>query len=257
MPRSIKIVAHRMADPTLVVPSPIDGRITAAQRGAGAVRAAGQPAGALYRGRYQHDVDAGECGGGRQPGVPRRTAGEGQAQRVSRSRVRRQDHHDRRDGRPEHASRSGSLGDQAIRSTNCVRACSAISPSALARRSVPLPFRSLAWCAKATARKPSGSPPTAAGSRGGRSRSASRARATGKFSRACKLGELVATEGAIFLSNMVTIAAASMKMLRRPHAEIEASRAERPSSHSASHGARSSCSACWFSSPLGLSPSPS
>ena len=65
-------------DPTLVVPSPIAGRITARNAAPGPVRAARQRAGAVYGGRYRHDVDAGECRRGRQPGISCGTAGAGQ-----------------------------------------------------------------------------------------------------------------------------------------------------------------------------------
>ena len=59
------IVAARAADPTLVVPSPIDGRITQRNAAPGLVRAAGQPAAALRRRQYQHDVDVGGSSGSR------------------------------------------------------------------------------------------------------------------------------------------------------------------------------------------------
>ena len=73
-----RIIANRSADPTLVVPSPITGRITARNAAPGLFVQPGQCAGALYGGRHRHDVDAGECRRGRQPGLPRRAAGEGQ-----------------------------------------------------------------------------------------------------------------------------------------------------------------------------------
>ena len=100
---------------------------------------------------------------------------------------------------------SWSVPKLVTRGTNCAQACSVISSSASARRSVPRQFRSPAWCERATAPKRLGSPPTAVGSPDARSGSANRCDGTGDFE-GVQVGELVATEGAIFLSNMVTIA---------------------------------------------------
>ena len=70
-----RIIAERSADPTLVVPSPINGRDHGAQCGARAVRAARQSAGAVHRRRYRHHVDAGRSRRSRQSGVSRRPGG--------------------------------------------------------------------------------------------------------------------------------------------------------------------------------------
>src|SRR4029077_9117952 len=86
-----RIIADRKADPTLVVPCPIDGRATA-QRGAGIIRAAGSCARAIYGSEYRYDVDVGERRRKRQSVVPGRAVGAGQYRRFSWPRVRRQDH---------------------------------------------------------------------------------------------------------------------------------------------------------------------
>ena len=54
------IVKERMADPRLVVPSPISGRITARNAAPGLFVQPGSCAGALFGGRYLDHVDAGE-----------------------------------------------------------------------------------------------------------------------------------------------------------------------------------------------------
>ena len=68
------------------------------------------------------------------------------------------------------------------------------------------PFHLRAWCAKATARKRSGSPPTAVALRRARSRIGEPRDGYRQILEGLLVGELVATEGAVFLSNMVTIA---------------------------------------------------
>ena len=64
-----RIIANRAADPTLVVPSPITGRITARNAAPGLFVQPGNRAGAFYRRRYRHHVDAGAGSGSRQSGV--------------------------------------------------------------------------------------------------------------------------------------------------------------------------------------------
>ena len=54
------IIAQRSADPTLVVPSPISGRITARNAAPGLLCAAGQRPGTVHGRRHQDHVDAGQ-----------------------------------------------------------------------------------------------------------------------------------------------------------------------------------------------------
>jgi cobalt-zinc-cadmium efflux system membrane fusion protein len=75
-----RIIAERKADPILVVPSPITGRITARNA---VLRAARQSPCALFRRRCRHHVDDGQCPRERQPRVPCRARGQGQGRRLS------------------------------------------------------------------------------------------------------------------------------------------------------------------------------
>jgi membrane fusion protein, heavy metal efflux system len=72
------IVKDRRADPTLVVPSPISGRITARNAGPGLPVQPGNPPAP-----YVHHVDACQCCGKRRSSIRRRPGGQGQRLGVS------------------------------------------------------------------------------------------------------------------------------------------------------------------------------
>jgi membrane fusion protein, heavy metal efflux system len=106
-----------------------------AQCGARFVRAAGQSAGALLGGRHRHNVDAGQRAGDRQPGVPLGAGGQGHGGGISGPGVRRTNHHvgaivDPNTRRvlirsevkdPQHELRSGMFANFVIRTGDPVR----------------------------------------------------------------------------------------------------------------------------------------
>ena len=147
-----RIVANRAADPTLIVPSPIDGRITARNAGPGLLVQPGD-APAPYT-----VADINVCGCWRTcPRADSPAFRVGQevhvdAERVSRAHVRRQGHDDRRERRSRTPAASSCAPRSTIRSMSCARACSRnfviqIGPPVRA----PAHRRSTAWCARATA----------------------------------------------------------------------------------------------------------
>ena len=99
-----RIISQRMADPTLVVPSPITGRITARNAAPGLfVQPANAPAPFTVT-----DIDSmwmlAQRRRDRQPKFPCRTAGRSQGQRLSGTRILRKGDHDQFDGRPDDPS---------------------------------------------------------------------------------------------------------------------------------------------------------
>ncbi len=201
-----RIIANRSADPTLVVPSPITGRITARNAAPGLFVQPGNAPAPYTVADINTHVDAGECRRRRQPGLPRRPAGAGQARRVSRPRVRGK-------GRPPSAPASTPIPAASwcaprsrIRSTNCAPACSPILSSASAA-----PVRSPAIPIDGVVREGDGTMTIWV--------TADRRRFTRRTVKigeqhdgyrqildGVQVGELVATEGALFLSNALATA---------------------------------------------------
>ena len=119
-----RMIAERHVDPTLVVPSPISGRITARNAAPGPVRAAGQCARALLGRRHLDHVDARERRRERQPGLPRRPGGQGQRHGLSEPHVRGPHLDHRIVGRSRSPAGCWCAPKSTIRSMSCARACS-------------------------------------------------------------------------------------------------------------------------------------
>ena len=146
------IIAKRSADPTLVVPSPITGRITARNAAPGLyVQPGNEPAPytvadikTMWMLANVTETDS--------PAFRVGQKVQGQGQRVSRPRCSTA----RSPPSPQPSIRTPAASwcarRSAIRSTSCARACSPISSSASAPRCARRRLRSTAWCAKATAR---------------------------------------------------------------------------------------------------------
>ncbi len=125
-----RIVAERSADPTLVVPSPITGRITARNAAPGLFVQPGNPPApytvadidTMWMLANVAEADSPAFRVGQQVQVTLAAFPD--------SRVRRQDHHDRRDRRSRTRAACWFAPRSTIRSTNCVPACSRISSSA-------------------------------------------------------------------------------------------------------------------------------
>ena len=98
------------------------------------------------------DVDAGERDRGRQPRLPPRPGGAGHAECVPGPGIRRQDHDDRRERRPEYASRAGPLRDQGSAARIARRHVREFRHPRLRRRRARRAYPRTAWCAKAMAR---------------------------------------------------------------------------------------------------------
>ena len=181
------------------------------QRGAGAVRAARQCARSVFGCRYLHHVDAGERRGVGQPGVQGWPGGAGQRDGVPRPRIRRQDLHDLLERRPEHTP--GVVRSEITDPQHELRA-GMFANFRHPRRADPsaLPGGA-ARRRRARGRRHHdrhGSPPIAAISPGERSRSACNDDGYRQILEGLQPGELVATEGALFLSNALATAGALM-----------------------------------------------
>ena len=146
-----RIIAKRSADPTLVVPSPITGRITARNAAPGLfVQPGNAPApytvadiDTMWMLANVAEDDSPAFRVGQQVQVT--------ARRVSRPRVRRQDQHDRRERRSQYPPRAGALRDQRSAARIAFGHVREFRHQRRPRRCARRRFRSMAWCAKATA----------------------------------------------------------------------------------------------------------
>ena len=147
-----RIIAERSADPTLVVPSPITGRITARNAAPGLFVQPGNPPApytvadidTMWMLANVAETDSPAFRVGQQVQVT--------LDAFPDSRIRRQDHHDRRQRRPEHPPRAGALRGQRSAARTAFRHVREFRHQRRACRCARPAFRPTAWCAKAMAR---------------------------------------------------------------------------------------------------------